>query len=72
MNLIASAVGIKTTTPMIPHSITAVIDLHLRFSLCFEYARSSGENLHIVPLIININEILIVIYCYILNVILCV
>ncbi len=70
MNMIASAVGIKTTTPMIPHSITAVINLHLRFSLCFEYARSSGENLHIVPL--NINEILIVIYCYILNVILCV
>ncbi len=45
MNMIASPVEMKTTTPMIPR-----IKLHLVFSVCVEYAPSSGENLHIVPL----------------------
>ncbi len=36
MNMTASAVGMKTTTPT-P-------------TVCFEYVSSSGENVHIVPL----------------------
>ncbi len=43
MDMIASAERMKTTTPMIPHSVTA--SSNYAFVSLF-----SGENLHIVPL----------------------